>query len=681
MAVDECGQLYLFDMDENSKMCKLYRYECGTQNLEHLSHIICSNSCLENVHCPQRILLSKHNLWVNDTINKRVVAFSREDYQIKNVIDKLNDETIEPVDVGLDECGDLYVLIKKFNNYLIAKYDNYGYFINSFELNLEEAIGLACGKKNILYVIDRKKKRLLKYINSHQDSSFSIDLSKYDISDIKRSGIVIDKKGNIFLSYCKKEKALIHQFDSDGSSLGIVKCFTGTVQGLAVDCEGNLYISCNKGICKFETQNRFTKEIGTYYSKTLDSGISSNTLGSGIIACQWHRMALETDIPPKTTVEISYSSSDDQSLKEKIDFLITDTKISKQERAREIDKELKWSEPEKFASNSPNLKEKDLNSQINLNEPEKNQKNMLFRGKQGRYLWLKIKLLTFDENVSPAITQMKIHYPHISYLRYLPAIYQEDPTSKDFLERFLSIFETAYNDLETKINYIYKYFDPKIAPPNFLDWLASWLNVAFEEDWKDEKKREFLQEAYNLYKQKGTPSGITRIIEIYTGKKPVLLEYSKIKKPIVLRDDGTFRLGVNSLLLETPFSGLRLGDECILGRIVLRDSVRLPEEPFLPMAHRFTIMLDLSDDEKILFEKQLRRILDEVKPAHTMYNLSFSSSIEETGTSVGNTKLDYYRHLRLGAGAKIGSVVIVTDRERGGRIEESSIVGVDTELV
>ena len=317
LAIDECGQLYLFDMDANSKMCKLYRYECGTQNLEHLSHIICSNSCLENVCCPQRIILAKHTLWVSDTINKRVVAFSREDYQIKNVIDKLNDETIEPVDVGLDECGDLYVLIKKFNNYLIAKYDNYGDFINSFEINLEEAVGLACGKKNILYVIDRKKKRLLKYINSHLDSSFTIDLSKYDIPDIKRSGIVIDKKGNIFLSYCKKEKALIHQFDPDGSSLGIVKCFTGTVQGLAVDCEGNLYVSCNKGICKFETQNRFTKEIGTYYSKTLDSGISSNTLGSGIIACLWHRMALETDIPPKTTVEISYSSSDDQSLKEK----------------------------------------------------------------------------------------------------------------------------------------------------------------------------------------------------------------------------------------------------------------------------------------------------------------------------------------------------------------------------
>lgn len=726
VAVDECGQIYILDSDTTSKIYRLYRYDYRTQNLEYLSYIISSdldlaidecvqiypfnsnikpkirklnlNDCrttereqladitdynffLKNEY-PKRMLLYKYTLWVNDTMNKRVLAFSREDYQITNIINKLNDEIIEPIDIGLDECGNLFVLIKKSNEYQIAKYDEYGHLIKSYELKLGEPLGLASGKKNALYVIDGANKQLLKYTvnDSNLGQDFAVDLSKESISKLQFSGIVIDVKGNIYLSDYLSDcnKGLIHQFDSDGSSLGIVKGFTDIIKGFDVDSKGDLYVSCNKGICKLGTQNTFTREEGTYYSKTLDSGIPG---------CQWHRIVLEADVPPKTVVEISYISSDDSKLQREIDKKITEEKISKQKKVKDIDellinKGLKWSEPERFSSNYSNLNEKYTNQQLNSSEPVKKQKSMLFRSKMERYLWLRIKLLTFDDKVSPTITQMKIHYPRISYLRYLPAIYQENPASSEFLERFLSIFETVSGDLETRISQIYKYFDPNTVPQNFLNWLASWLNLAIEEDWQEEKKRQLIQEAYLLYKQKGTPSGIKRLIEIYTGKKPVILEDSKIKKPMVLRENGKLALGINSLLIETPFSGLRLGNEAILGRITLRDSIRSPEEPFLSMAHRFTITLDLSDDEKIFFEKQLRRILDVEKPAHTTYNLRFSGSKRELETYVEiNTKLDYYQPLRLGAEATIGNVVVVTKGERGGRIEHSSIVGVDTELI
>ena len=670
LAVDKCGQIYLFDSDLKSNICKLYRYDCGTKNLEQLSYID-RNSCLnneqypkQNIQCPQRILLSKRTLWVNDTLNKRVLVFSRKDYQVKNIIDKLNDgKTIEPIDIGLDECGHIYVLIKRSNNYQvinyqIVKYDNCGDLINSFDLpNTTEAIGLASGTKNVLYLIENTKenikgsiKKLVKYTEnkSHLNLNFSIDLSEDDVTEIQRSGIVVDKKGNIFISDCKK--GIIHQFDPDGNSLGIVKGITGTIQGLAVDLEGNLFVSSNKGICKLDSQNTFTREIGTYYSKTLDSGIKE---------CQWHRIVLEADMFPKTAVEISYSSSDDDDLKKEIDEKIGDKTISKKEKANYLDihQKLKWS------------------------KPEQNPRDMLFREKTGRYLWLKVILSTFDEKVKPTITQMRIHYPRISYLHYLPAIYQEDPISKEFLERFLSIFETAADNLENTISHMYKYFDPDIVPQDFINWLASWLNIALEEDWKEEKKRQFIQEAYSLYKQKGTPSGIEKLIEIYTGKKPVLLEHSQIEKPIILNENGTFRLGVNTLLVELPIRGFILGDEAILGRVAFWELVRSPEDPFLLTAYRFTIILDLSDEEKNLYEKQLIRILDEVKPAHTVYDLRFSSSMRETGTYVGSTKLEYNKPLRLGAEATIGSVIVITDGEKGGRMGQYSVVGVDAELI
>ncbi|MBE9592207.1 MAG: phage tail protein I, partial [Proteobacteria bacterium] len=157
-------------------------------------------------------------------------------------------------------------------------------------------------------------------------------------------------------------------------------------------------------------------------------------------------------------------------------------------------------------------------------------------------------------------------YPRSSYLRYLPAVYQEHLGSKEFLERFLSIFETVFYDLETEISQVFKHFDADTVPQEFLAWLASWLNLALEEEWPEEKKREFIQQASLLYKRKGTPDGIRKFIEIYTGKTPIILEHLRMVKPMILSGKGIFRLGINSILIQTPVRGFRLGDDSILGR-------------------------------------------------------------------------------------------------------------------
>ena len=307
---------------------------------------------------------------------------------------------------------------------------------------------------------------------------------------------------------------------------------------------------------------------------------------------------------------------------------------------------------------------------------------MLFRGKSGRYLWLKLALKTFDEKVRPSLTQMKVFYPRISYLRYLPAIYQVDPVSREFLERFLSIFETVFYDLETEISHIFKYFDPDTTPQNFLSWLASWLNIALEEDWPAEKKRHIIRGAYSLYKRRGTLSGIIKLIEIYTGKAAIILEHLRTGKPMVLGKE--FRLGVNTILVQTPVRGFRLGDDSILGRVALRDVVQSPEDPFLQTAHRFTIILGLTSQELSLYEKGLRRILNEEKPAHTAYTLiTAHDKGMGMGTYIGiNSRVGDYRPVQIGVDSVLGAGLIAFDSgEKSGKGERHSKVEVDTLLI
>lgn len=639
LAIDECGQIYFID----AEACLIYHYDPGTKRLEHIPCIGGCGSDAGKFKEPGRIIIDKFTMWVLDAGNHRIQTFSKENYQIKYIIDNLK----EPIDIAIDGMGHLYVLDKGLKQ--IHKYDNNGNLIKSFgEVQLKEPVGLAVGKDKSIYVIDKEYNGFLIFKENGEYEGLKGDFT--GISGFQPSVIAIDKKGNIFVG---DEKAgCIYQFDADGSYIGKITIPDNieSIQGIAIDLKGNLYVSSNKGIALMGIEKRFTKEQGIYYSKTLDSGIHG---------CQWHRLSFKADIPEKTVVEVYYYSNDNDELKTKIDKVLSDTSKSTQQKKDLIDSLIpSWI------------------------GPEKNPEDMLFREKTGRYLWLKLVLSTFDDTVRPAIRQMKAYYLRISYLRYLPAIYQEDPVSKGFLERFLSVFESVFYDLETDISKVFRYFDPDTVPQNFLSWLASWLNIALEEDWPEEKKRQLIREASTIYKQKGTPAALRRLIEIYTEKTPIILEYLKIGKPMVLGKE--FRLGISSILIQTPIRGFSLGDDSILGRAALRDIVQSPEDPFLPLAHRFTIVINLSSEELTLYEKGLRQILNEEKPAHTTYSLKVAKDMRVSmGAYIGiSTKVSDYRPLQIGVDSILGTDLIAFDSgEKSAKVERHSKVGADTLLI
>ncbi len=106
------------------------------------------------------------------------------------------------------------------------------------------------------------------------------------------------------------------------------------------------------------------------------------------------------------------------------------------------------------------------------------------------------------------------------YQRFLPDIYQEN----DFLRRFLHIFEDIWEPLEQRQDHISMYFDPSTSPAAFLSWLASWLDLSFNEHWPEARRRHLLAQAMELYRWRGTPYGLIRMIEVCAGVTPVIKE-------------------------------------------------------------------------------------------------------------------------------------------------------------
>jgi phage tail-like protein len=106
--------------------------------------------------------------------------------------------------------------------------------------------------------------------------------------------------------------------------------------------------------------------------------------------------------------------------------------------------------------------------------------------------------------------------PWSSYLRNLPIIFQDE----DFLARYLMIMESIWEPLEWRQNHLHMYVDPKTCPPGFLPWLASWLDPELDTKWPEERLRDLIARAMDLFRWRGTRYGLARMIELCTGFAP-----------------------------------------------------------------------------------------------------------------------------------------------------------------
>jgi phage tail-like protein len=168
------------------------------------------------------------------------------------------------------------------------------------------------------------------------------------------------------------------------------------------------------------------------------------------------------------------------------------------------------------------------------------------------------------------------------YTQYLPAIYQKGSGQSDreyFLGRFLSAFEQLLTGksgdesrevgIEDLLERFDRYFDPALAPVQFLPWLAEWVGlqieegleyVGFEDDAQkdlrptqilplDNKRvsvnRTMIENILQLYKKRGTWEGLQEYLQFYSGNGTTI-SVDECETPV--RIGKGERVGFNTLV-------------------------------------------------------------------------------------------------------------------------------------
>jgi phage tail-like protein len=99
------------------------------------------------------------------------------------------------------------------------------------------------------------------------------------------------------------------------------------------------------------------------------------------------------------------------------------------------------------------------------------------------------------------------------FVELLPAVYQEDP----FTGRFVGGFDDVLAPVLATLDCLVDYFDPLLAPEDFLEWLAGWVGIELEEGWPPSRRRAVVATAVEMYRLRGTVAGLRANLEVLTG--------------------------------------------------------------------------------------------------------------------------------------------------------------------
>lgn len=95
----------------------------------------------------------------------------------------------------------------------------------------------------------------------------------------------------------------------------------------------------------------------------------------------------------------------------------------------------------------------------------------------------------------------------------LPALYADD----DLAQRLTAGLDTVLAPVLSTLDNLPAYFDPGLAPADFLPWLSSWVGIDISGEWPEELRRAVVARAMELHRWRGTRRGLIERLWLCVG--------------------------------------------------------------------------------------------------------------------------------------------------------------------
>ena len=158
-----------------------------------------------------------------------------------------------------------------------------------------------------------------------------------------------------------------------------------------------------------------------------------------------------------------------------------------------------------------------------------NTQDFLLTNLCGRYFYLLIKVQG-QTGAQFRFSGAKMEFPKNTFLDYFPEVYRQ---GNDFFERYISIFQTLYLNLEKEVDGLPDRLDYEKAQGQDLTALAEWAGLS--RVWiaealqcgGEEALRRLIAHANELQSARGTCGALELLMKLLYGRDTAVLEYFK----------------------------------------------------------------------------------------------------------------------------------------------------------
>jgi phage tail-like protein len=322
-------------------------------------------------------------------------------------------------------------------------------------------------------------------------------------------------------------------------------------------------------------------------------------LNSGIPRCEWHRVRLDADIPAGTSLSMAVASAEDP------------TAASQGDASRDP----AW---KSFPPGVPHYSDWTSSPAGSV--------DFLIDQPAGQYLYFRLRL-TGNGTATPVVRRVRIDFPRVTSLDRLPDVYRETPKAENFTKRFLALFDSSIADVDSVIQRYPALLDPSGVPSHLLPWLAGFFNIGFDPTWGDDKRRQILESAPLLYRERGTAAGLQLAVQLVFGVTPSIEESSSAGPwGSVAKDScGGSALGRPARLGAVRLFGRTKSrfylNRSALGGAPLRSYGNPDQDPFADGAYRVKVLVPPMSDNSPEQIKRLTNLIESQSPAHTVASI------------------------------------------------------------
>lgn len=258
-----------------------------------------------------------------------------------------------------------------------------------------------------------------------------------------------------------------------------------------------------------------------------------------------------------------------------------------------------------------------------------------------RFVWVRVRLSASPTGASPRLEQIRAATADEDYRTHLPSVFSEvdgDAT----LQRLLALARSEVGDGEVAVADLARTFSPQFLPAASLPWLAGWLAFALPDGLEIDARRALLARVHELYRRRGTLSGLLEFLHLYTGVRARIIEPFRHRHLWQL--DGDSALGFDTGLPPAAADGMLVADSealrstdpawgCAPERVVVGHAIVGVDRPvergdlgsvlFDDQAHRITVVIPAGQANDAATRRRIREIIDAEAPAHVLCDVCF----------------------------------------------------------